>query len=56
VKDVFSQKEGSNICQVNDVVLHLQNIIEQFHDSIPFPLDIVRVEENFDSEVVLDDS
>jgi len=55
VKDVYSQKEDSNIGQVNDVVLNLQNIIEQFHDSIPFPLDI-RVEESLDGEAVLDDS
>merc|ERR1712107_764712 len=56
VKDVYSQKKEGNIGQVNDVVEHLQNIIEQFHDSIPFPLDIVRVEENLDSEVVLDNA
>lgn len=55
VKDVYSQKEDINIGQVNDVVLNLQNIIEEFHDSIPFPLDI-RVEENLDTEAVRDDS
>jgi len=56
VKDVYSQKEETNISQVNDVVFNLQNIIEQFHNSIPFPLDIVRVEENLENEVVVDDS
>jgi len=41
---------------LENVVFNLQNIIEQFHNSIPFPLDIVRVEENLDNEVMLDDS
>lgn len=36
-------------------VLNLQNLIEQFHNSMPFPLDIERVEENADSEAVLED-
>merc|ERR1712007_407870 len=44
------------ICQVNNVDLNLQNFFEQFHNSIPFPLDIVGVEENTDSEAVLEDS
>merc|ERR1712137_254513 len=56
VKDVYSQKEETNISQVNDVVFNLQNIIEQFHNSIPFPLDIVRMEGNLDSKAVLGDS
>jgi len=54
VKDVYSQKEDSNIGQVNEVVLNLQNIIEQFHDSMPSPPDI-RVEENLDTDAVLEE-